>query len=39
MYMYEFFYLFEILELFLFYLYRREGKGDKKKFKLNDFLF
>lgn len=39
MYMYEFFYLFEISELLLFHLYRREGKGDKKKPKLNDFSF
>lgn len=31
MYMYEFFYLFEISELLLFRLYHREGKGDKKK--------
>lgn len=37
--MYEFFYLFERSELFLFPLYHQEGKGDKKKPKLNDFSF
>lgn len=40
MYMYEYFYLFERSELFLFPLYHQEGKGDKKKKnKLNDFSF
>lgn len=38
--MYEYFYLFERSELFLFPLYHQEGKGDKKKKnKLNDFSF
>lgn len=39
MYMYEYFYLFERSELLLFPLYHQEGKGDKKKKKLNDFSF
>lgn len=38
MYIYEYFYLFERSELFLFPLYHQEGKGDKKKKQVKWFL-